>query len=83
VRPHRLDDLRNRRCDVVQPPGEDPHLAAGLVDLDARPVQLELERRIAHPAESLVQVLGRLREHRLHRTEQLDPVAVQPGASFD
>ena len=43
-RPHRLDDLRHRGGDVVQVAGEDAHLVAGLVDLDARAVELPLER---------------------------------------
>ena len=70
--PHRLDDLRQRSRDVVQAPGEDPDVVAGLVQLDPRSVQLRLERGSLQVAQGLVHVLGGLGQHRLNRAKQAD-----------
>ena len=69
---HDLDDLGHRRRDVAQLPREDAHVVTGLVDLDACAVHFQLQRRVgAQLGEGGFDVIGRVREHRLDRTEQL------------
>ena len=78
----RLDDLGHGAGHVVELAREDAHLVAALVDLDARAVELPLERRLAEPRERLGDVLGGLRQHRLHRPEQLDRKPREPGRAL-
>ena len=55
-RAHGLDDLRHGGGHVVQRAREDAHLVAGLVHLDARAVELVLERGVAEIGQRLVDV---------------------------
>ena len=68
-RPCPLDDLGHARGDVLEMAREDPDLVARLVHLDARAVDLVLERGLAQPLQGLLHVLGRVREHGSHRLE--------------
>src|SRR5213595_2002988 len=64
-------------CDVVQLTGEHPHPVACLVDLDARAVELVLERgpplplALPQARQRVPYIIRRLREHWLERPEQL------------
>ena len=73
---HRGDDLRHGRGHIVQAAAEHAHLAARLVRLDAGAIELVLERRATKRAERILDVGRGLGEHRLDRSEQLDPEAV-------
>ena len=69
----RRHDFRHRRRDVAQVTCEHADVIAALVHLNARAVQLPLERHVtAKLIECLVHVIGRLRQHRLDRLKELD-----------
>ena len=50
--PDRLDDLRHGGCHVPQRARKHAHLVAGLVHLDARAIELQLERRLTERLEA-------------------------------
>ena len=76
-RSHGIDDFGNGGRHVAQIPREDPNLVAALVRLDARAVQLPLERDVVVQLhQRLAHVVGWLRQHRLNRLKQLD---AEPG----
>ena len=78
-REHRLDDLRHALGHVGEVPRERADLVAEPVHLDSRSVELPLDRgRRARPRERALEVLRRLREHRLHRPEHRQAKAVEP-----
>jgi hypothetical protein len=68
---HGLDQLRHGRRDLVQPARVDAHDVALAVHLHARAVQLVVERGAVQARQCVLHVVGRLREHRLQRPEQL------------
>ena len=77
----RLHDFRHRRRDVAKVACEHADVIAALVDLNARAIQLPLERHVtAKLIECLVHVIGRLRQHRLNRLKELDTETSQPGS---
>ena len=78
----RLDDFGHRCRDIVQVARVDLDLVAGLVDLNARAVDLPFERRGAQARQRIGDVVGRLREHRLHRPMQCDGVARECARPF-
>ena len=74
---HRRDDLGDGGRHVPKVAREHPDLVAALVDLDAGAIQLPFERGlILQLCESRIDVVGRLRQHRLHRLEDLN---AEPG----
>jgi hypothetical protein len=80
---HELDDLRHRGRHLVQQPRKHAHVVVRLVDLNARAVELVLERRPAEPLDRLVDRVRGLREHRRDRSEQLEPEAIERVRSLD
>ncbi len=70
-RPRRFDDLGHGGGDLVALARVDGDVVARLVDLHAGAVDLPFERGFAELFERGVEVRGRLREHRLERTEEL------------
>ncbi len=68
----RLDDLGNGVRDLLEAAREDPHVAARLVDLHARAVELELEGGPVETGQGGADVVGRLGEHGLERLEDLE-----------
>jgi hypothetical protein len=77
---HRKDCLHNFRrcrCNVVQRPRIDPHLATASMHLDSRPIELVLQRCLAHFLQSRIGIRSRLRQHRMHRLEHLNVVIRQ------
>jgi hypothetical protein len=63
--------FRNRVGDFLQGPREDVDVVAGLVDLDARAIELLFHQRIAGVAERLLQIRRRFSQHRMHGPQQL------------
>jgi hypothetical protein len=81
-RARRRDELGRERRDVVEPARIQPHVIAVFVDLDAKPVELELERGLAAQArKGSFGIVGGLREHRHHRPEQREPEATDFGGT--
>jgi hypothetical protein len=78
-RTHRIDQLRHGRGHVVEVARVDAHLVAGLVHLHARAVELPFERGRAERGERRSHVVGRRGQHRLHRLQQADREAGEPG----
>ena len=86
VEDDRVDRKRERRGrhlghavgDVGEAPGEGAHLASESMDLDARAVQLPLDGSRSGPPHRVGDCLRRLREHRLHGSEHLEPKALEP-----
>ena len=81
-RAHQLDHLGHRPGDVAQAARVDRDLGAILVHLDARAVELELERRLAELLHPLGQVVAGRGQHRLERPEQAHAEPVEPGLAF-
>ena len=77
-----LHHLGHARGDVLQVACEDPHLVARPVHLQPHAVHLVLEGRLAEPIERLLRVVGRVREHRRDRREELQRESREPGAAF-
>ena len=68
ARLHRLDDFRQARRNLIEPPGENSDPAADSVDLDAGAVELMLERNVRpENREGVGDSVGGLRQHRLER----------------
>ena len=51
------------------------------MDLDPRSVELPLDDRTPEPLQSAADILGRLREHRRDRSQDLEPELAQTGLS--
>ena len=79
----RLDDLGHGGGHVAQRAREHADVVAGLVHLNARAIELPLERGVADAAERILDVVGRIGEHRLHRPHQLHAEARQTGVALD
>ena len=73
---HDVDELRHPAGDVVESAGEDAYglaVVAPAVDLHAYAVDLPLERGLTELVERGCHRLRCLREHRLHRSADLEP----------
>ena len=67
-----LDQLGHGGGHLVEPAGVDPHLVVQPVDLDARAVELVLDRGLAQLAQRLGYVVRAAGQHRQHRLEEPD-----------
>ena len=77
-----LHDFGHRHGDVVQEARVDAHVASRFVDLDPRAVDLVFQRRFAETLERFLEVLPRLREHRLKRPEEPETEPRETRAPF-
>ena len=68
-----LDDLRRAIGDVREVAREQANLVSESVRLDTSAVELPLDRRGPGSPQRLAHVVGRLREHRLDRPQELEP----------
>ena len=68
---------RHRVCDVVEVAGEDAHLRAAAMHLDADPVELPLHRGALEARDGAGHRLGRRGEHRQDRAEDLEADGAQ------
>ena len=75
-------DLGQPVGDVVQVAREDPHAGARAVDLDARAVDLPLDRRRARGGERRGRIRRRRREHRQDRPTDLERDGGQAGLAL-
>ena len=66
-----LDHLRHAIGDVGEAPRERAHVPSEPVHLQASAVELPLDGRGSKSLEGTLEVVGRLREHRLHGTQDL------------
>jgi hypothetical protein len=83
-RAHVLDDLGDRSRDLAQVAREHPDVIAGLVDLNASAIELPFEREIVRDGgPGLVEIGGRLRQHRLDRLKDLNGESLQPRLAVD
>src|SRR5437588_499683 len=74
--------LRQRPGDLVEAAREYADFALLLVQLDARAIELVLERCLAEPVQCLAGALGRLREHWRQRTKELDRHSGEGGSAL-
>lgn len=79
---HQLGDFGHGRRHVSQSAGEDLHVLAALVNLNARAVELDFEGRFAQPLQRLSDISGWRRQHRLDGPEELDSVAKERGRAL-
>src|SRR5215203_5594912 len=68
---NQLHHLRHRSRHVVEPPGVHCHLVSTLVDLNARAIELVLQRSFSQLADRLRGVLRGTGQHRMYRAEEL------------
>ena len=76
---HRFHDLGASVADVVQPSSEDANFVARFVHLDTSAIELDFERGGTQRTQRVLDVVGGLGEHRLHRTKQLDLELSKPA----
>ena len=79
---HRLDDLRDALGHLGEAARVGAHLVAPPVHLDARPVELPFDHRGLDAPERLGDADRRLREHRLHGAEELEPEPGEAGRAL-
>jgi hypothetical protein len=75
--PQRIDELGNSTGHVGEVAGEGADVVAAAVKLQPGAVELPLERGRTNPRERILEVVGRLGEHRLERAKQRQPEALE------